>query len=218
MRNVWIKSPESWEGRRTLLSSSPSPPSLNWTYFEHLLPTDSCLPIYHLAGMKVENQASARKHMECKSSQINFFFEYSVKNKSLCESGERHRCASVRLKSNVAFCSQLCWLELSNICSHWLGGGFWILLFSFPAEAEKRSFSISVLSRFISTHQQLVFFCPAAVTESATKQYNWPSLAIQPSLHGNLIWEISAKTVCRKSLRENLMGKFSQNLLWENLA
>ena len=53
---------------------------------------------------------------------------------------------------------------------------------------------------FISTHQRLVFFRPTAVTEAATKQYNWLSLAIHHGLSSGsskLYFSFSANHISR---------------------
>ena len=53
---------------------------------------------------------------------------------------------------------------------------------------------------YISTHQRLVFFRPTAVTEAATKQYNWLALAIHHGLSSGsskLYFSFSANHISR---------------------
>ena len=148
----------------------------------------------------------------------------------MCESGERHRCASVRLKSNVFFVHS--YADWSFQISAHTGWGEGSDLYCFPSQQRQRK-DLLVFLFFPGLFPHISSLCSSAQQPSQSLPRNnttGPASPFSPACMEILYGKIQPKSVVGKfSLTcleilygkihlKSYVGKLSQNLLWENLA
>ena len=143
----------------------------------------------------------------------------------MCESGERHRCASVLLKSNVAFCSQLC--DCSFQISAHTGWGEGSDLYCFPSQQRQRK-DLLVFLFFSGLFPHISSLCSSAQQPSQSLPRNnttGPASPFSPAcmeiLYGKFqpkpcVGKAYVKIFYGKIQPKSYMGKLSQNPMWEN--